>query len=223
MKFPAKIKDIHKIKKKNPIDIGAFGYENKEKHPIYFSKKCCEEKLVDLLLIGEEGKRHYVLIKDFNTFMYDLSLHRGKNIFAVIAYRLLVQKKTLESHIKDCSKINSKQRIIMPKKGEFIKFEYHERKIKFSFITFADFERILVPENNGKQYPEESYTNKYRKHMACSYGYKLVCVNYKFSKPFKAYLGGIAVFNFINSMIKESKYCSDVVKKHFNKDLAKTK
>ena len=59
--------------------------------------------------------------------------------------------------------------------------------------------------------------------MACSYGYKLVSVNYKFSKPFKAYLGEIAVFNFINSMIKESKYCSDVVKKHFNKDLAKTK
>ena len=59
--------------------------------------------------------------------------------------------------------------------------------------------------------------------MACSYGYKLVRVNYKFSKPFKAYLGGNVVFNFINSMIKESKYCSDLMKKHFNKDLPKTK
>ena len=47
MKFPAKIKDIHKIEKKNPIDTGSFGYENKEKHPIYFPKKCCEEKHVD--------------------------------------------------------------------------------------------------------------------------------------------------------------------------------
>ena len=26
-------------------------------------KKCCEEKDVDLLLIGEESKRHHVLIK----------------------------------------------------------------------------------------------------------------------------------------------------------------
>ena len=48
-----------------------FGYENKEKHPIYVSKKCYEEKHADLLLTGEEEKRHYVLIKDFNTFMYD--------------------------------------------------------------------------------------------------------------------------------------------------------
>ena len=48
---------------------------------------------VDLLLIGKEGKRNYFLIKDFNIFMYDHILHRGKNIFAVITYKLSVQKK----------------------------------------------------------------------------------------------------------------------------------
>ena len=32
-----------------------------------------------------------------------------------------------------------------------------------------------------------------------------------------------AVYNFINSMIKESKYCSDVMKEHFNKELVMTK
>ena len=36
---------------------------------------------VDLLLIGEEGKRHYVLLKDFNTFMYDHTLHRRREHF----------------------------------------------------------------------------------------------------------------------------------------------
>ena len=71
IKFPVKIRDIHKIKKKNSIGISVFDYENKEKHPIYISKKCCDEKHVDLLLIGDEGKRHDVLIKDFNTFTYD--------------------------------------------------------------------------------------------------------------------------------------------------------
>ena len=56
-------------------------------------KKCCEEKHVDLLLIGEEDKRHYVLIKDFNTFTYDHTLHRGREHIFVIVYKLLVQKK----------------------------------------------------------------------------------------------------------------------------------
>ena len=53
IKFPVKIRDIHKIeKKKNFIGISVFGYENKEKYPIYVSKRCCEDKPVDLLLIG---------------------------------------------------------------------------------------------------------------------------------------------------------------------------
>ena len=42
------------------------------------SKNSCEEKNVDLLLLGEEGKRHYVLIKDFNTFLHDHFLHCGR-------------------------------------------------------------------------------------------------------------------------------------------------
>ena len=43
---------------------------------------------------------------------------------------------------------------------------------------------LLVPENNEKQNLEESPTNKYQKHIACTYWYKLVCVDDKFSKAF---------------------------------------
>ena len=39
-----------------------------------------------------------------------------------------------------------------------------------------------MAEDNGKQNPKEFYTNKYQKHIASSYGYKLVCVDDKFSK-----------------------------------------
>ena len=49
-----------------------------------------------------------------------------------------------------------------------------------------------------------------------------MCVD-KFSKPSKSYLGQDGVYNFINSMVKESKYCSDLMKKHFNKELVITK
>ena len=36
------------------------------RYPIYVPKTCCEEKHIDLLLIEEKGKRHYVHNKDFN-------------------------------------------------------------------------------------------------------------------------------------------------------------
>ena len=111
----------------------------------------------------------------------------------------------------------------MPKKGEYIKLKNFGRKMNTPFMIYADCESILVPEDNEKQNPDESYTNKYQKHVACSYGYKLACVDNKFSKPFKSYLGENVVYNFISSMIKESKYCSDVMKKKFNKELLMTK
>ena len=39
-------------------------------------------------------------------------------------------------------------------------------------MIYADLENILAPEDSGKQNPEESYTKKYQKHVACSCGYK---------------------------------------------------
>ena len=111
----------------------------------------------------------------------------------------------------------------MPENDEYIKFKSFGRKIKSLFMIYADFESILLPEGNGKQNPNESYTNKYQKHVACSYGYESVCIDDKFSKHFKSYLDKDAVYNFVSSMIEKNKYCSDVMKKHFSKKLAMTK
>ena len=111
----------------------------------------------------------------------------------------------------------------MPKKGEYVKFQNYERKIKLPLIIYGDFESILVSENNGKQNPEDSYTNKYQEHSAFSYGYKLVYVDDKFSKTLKTNLDEDAVYSFINNIIEESKYCSDLMKKDFRKELVMTK
>ena len=56
----------------------------------------------------------------------------------------------------------------MPKKGEYIKFKNFGRNIISPFMIYADFESILLPEDNVKQNPIESYTNKYQIHVACS-------------------------------------------------------
>ena len=81
----------------------------------------------------------------------------------------------------------------MPKKDKYVKFNNYEKKIKSPFIIYADLESILVLEDNEKQNPEESYTKKYQKHIACSYSYKIVCVDDKFSQSFKTYLGKYVV------------------------------
>ena len=39
----------------------------------------------------------------------------------------------------------------MPKKNEYVKLKNFEIKIKPTFMIYADFESILVPEDNGKE------------------------------------------------------------------------
>ena len=68
-------------------------------------------------------------------------------------------------------------------------------------MIYADFESILVPEDNEKQNPVESHTNKHQKHVTCSYGYKLVCADDKLCKSFQSYLREDAVYNIINSIV----------------------
>ena len=99
--------------------------------------------------------------------MYDHLLHRRRKHFCHYCLHTFIDKDILKRHIKNCFQINGKQAIKMPKKGEYVKFKNFERKIKSSFMIYADFESTLVLEDNEKQNP---YTKKYKKHVACSYG-----------------------------------------------------
>ena len=86
----------------NSIGISVFGYEDKKKYPINVSKKCNEDKHVDLLLIGEGEKKHYVLIKDFNTFMNDYTLNRGRKYFCRYCLQDFRTADILKCYRKDC-------------------------------------------------------------------------------------------------------------------------
>ena len=58
---------------------------------------------------------------------------------------------------------------------EYVTFKNYKRKTKSPFMIYADFESILVSEDNEKPNPDKFYTNKYKKNAAYSYGDKLVC------------------------------------------------
>ena len=63
------------------------------------------------------------------------------------------------------------------------------KEIKIIVYDLCRFDSILVPEDNEQQNQDKSSTSKYKKHITCSYGYKLVCVDDKFTKTFKSNLG----------------------------------
>ena len=72
------------MKTKISIGISVFGYENKEKYPIYVSKKCCKEKHVDLLLIGEGEKSNMFLSMIFIDSCMIIYYIVEENIFVAV-------------------------------------------------------------------------------------------------------------------------------------------
>ena len=81
--FPVKISEIQKMENTNSIAISVFGYENKEKYPIYVSKTCCEEKHVDNMFLS-------VISIDSCIIIYYIAKEK---IFVVIVYMLSLQEK----------------------------------------------------------------------------------------------------------------------------------
>ena len=82
IEFPVTTKQYNKIEKKNKININVFGYEDQQPYPIYVSKEKYED-CMNLLLITENEKKHYVLIKDFNKLMYNQTKHKERKHFCM--------------------------------------------------------------------------------------------------------------------------------------------
>ena len=60
---------------------------------------------------------------------------------------------------------------------------------------------------------------KYHDHVPCSYAYKIICIDDRSSKPIVAYRGENTAYEFIKAILKEYKYCKNIIKKHLNKNL----
>ena len=109
--------------------------------------------------------------------------------------------------------INGKQ-LVKLEKG-IIEFENYFKQIPVPFKIYADFEGNL---RDVESY-EGSYTKKYQDHIPCSFAYKVVCIDDRFTKPIVVYRGENAAYEFIKAIFKEYKYCRKVINKRFNKNL----
>ena len=62
-----------------------------------YIKKYYEDKHVDLLLIEEKDKNHYVFTKDLNTFMFDQTLNLGKKTFLSFLFTSFKYRRNIKT------------------------------------------------------------------------------------------------------------------------------
>lgn len=99
-----------------------------------------------------------ILLKIFSRFISIKHCIMVENIFAVIVYDLLVAQKYQKGMLMIVLKFREKM-IKVNKKGETAKSKNYGRK-----KNDADFESILVPEDNEIKNPNNSYSNKHQYH-----------------------------------------------------------
>ena len=212
IEFPVKEKDFEKIEEQNNICINVFGCENELVFPIYVSDKTFEDSM-DLLLLINDDKSHYVCIKNFNGFMFHKTKNKNKKWFCKGCLQCFSVVNILIKHKEDCLSINGMQSVEV-EEGT-IEFKKYFKQLPVPFKIYADFECNL---RNLEIY-EGSCTNKYYDHVPCSYAFKVVCNDNRFSKPVVVYRGENAAYGFFKAILEEYKYCKKVMKEHFNKNL----
>ena len=70
---------------------------------------------MDLLLISNENKSHYVYIKDFNRLMYNKTKNKNKKYFCKCCLKCFSSENLLIEHKENCLIINGKQNVKLKK------------------------------------------------------------------------------------------------------------
>ena len=174
IEYPISLKAIDKFERENPtISINVFGHEESV-YPLMVGKYE-DREAIDLLLIYDEERKHYCLIKSMSRLLSSQSstdehaLHycrRCLNHFAT--------QENLATH-KECCSANEAVKIEMPEEGTTLSFKNDNRSMRVPFIVYADFESFIKPIDTCGPNPTNSYTKQYQKHTPSGFCYYIKC------------------------------------------------
>ena len=175
IEFPLNISDYELIENRFEMNINVFGYENRV-YPLYISKRSHTQTL-NLLLITQENKPHYVFIKDFNRLMYSKTKDQCKKYHCMCCLQGLTKEEILNQHKKQCRLINGCQAVNY--ESGTIKFANYNKQILFS-LKYMLTQNVFLKRFN---FYGGEYTIKYQEHIPNSRGAKLVCIDDRFTLP----------------------------------------
>ena len=93
---------------------------------------------MDLLLLIDNDKSHYVYITDFDRFMFNKTKNENKKCFCKSCLQCFSSENVFIKHKENCLNINGKQSVKLEKR--IIKFENYFKEIPVPFKIYADLE-----------------------------------------------------------------------------------
>ena len=146
--------------------------------------------------------------------MFSETKCKNKKHFCRYCLQCFSSESVLMEHKVICSEINSKHSVEL--KIGSNKFKMYFKQIALPFKIYADFESLFEELQTKDRDKNTSYTEKHQGHIPCSFAYKVICTDDKFSKPDVLYKGKNEVNIFIKVILEEYHY-KKMIKNHFNK------
>ena len=203
IKFPASINDIKRFESRNEITINILALEDKK---IYICRKGKEyNRVANLMLITEHGKKHYVVIKSLKRLLsMQNSKHKESQHFCINCLQGFAEQKSRDEHSEYC-RLNEAVRIEMPNRKPIVEYSDGQYQFKVPFMMYADFESILEPIQGVSNNPTISSTRGLNIHTPSGW-----CVYSKFAygkitNPLTQYRGLDCIEKFCEHIIQKLK------------------
>ena len=212
IEYPVSLKNIDKFEKQNQtICITVFGYNRKIIYPLRNSNNTDREHKKRLMLIEEDGVKHYCLVKNLSRLLSSqVSKHKEKYYFCDRCLIFFWCEKSLNNHHEYCSE-HEAVKIVMPDKETILKFKNYFRSIKVPFMIYADTESITKQIQSCEPDPEKSYTKHYQKHEPISFSYYIKCFDDTVYKPvLRTYTGVDAAKKFVEMLEEDIKIINNI-------------
>ena len=209
--YPVNLHDVPLFEELNDMKINVYEMKENDIYPVYTSM-LKNINVVNLLLIHDETKSHYIWIKDLSRLLSSKTSHYKKHICSQCLTASYDSEAKLKVHMDMCLKheaccvelprsedyVNEKGKLV--KANNIMKFKNHGNDFMHPFHVIADFESTLLKVDDkynqtAKKFKnigivsidEEKSTQKYQKHVPNSYGLKYNCIHDIHSEPVSIY------------------------------------
>ena len=163
-------------KNNNYIAVNALGVKGKIIYKCRKSKHCNRKNVVNLLLIDNEEKRHYTVIKYLSRLLGSSNSKHESEQYSCLNYLQGFHSEESRDNHFEYYKDNEAVRIEMLEEDLFVWFHYEQNQFKAPFIMYGDFEANLKPIEGPRSNQERSYTKEINEHVPSGF-----CMNSVFA------------------------------------------
>ena len=201
--FPVSACDIKRFESRNEISVNVLALDGKK--PYICRKGGNYNRVVNLMLIEDNEKHHYVAIKSLGRLLsMQSSKHNGSQHFCTNCLQGFSEQCSRDEDYAYC-RFNESVRIEMPTKRPIVECSNGQHQFKVPFIMYADFESILEPTQGASNNPNIPSARGVNVHTPSGW-----CLYSKFTygnldHPLTQYRGSDCVEKFCEHIISEAK------------------